>query len=86
MGTTPIHGLPYPDLSDAPNVPSDFSALASAVDTLLAQYSDAADVQVFTSSGTISRCPASILEISRMSLMRLSRSLPEASMVCAYLT
>jgi hypothetical protein len=52
VGTTPIHGLPYPDLSDAPNVPSDFSALASAVDTLLAQYSDAADVQVFTSSGT----------------------------------
>ena len=36
-----------------------------------------------TAAGWISICPASILERSRMSLIRLSRSLPEDWIVCA---
>ena len=39
-----------------------------------------------TGSGLISMCPASIFDRSRMSLMRVRRSLPEDWMVCAYLT
>jgi len=35
MPTTPIHALPYPQLSDRADVPHDIGALANAVDPLL---------------------------------------------------
>ena len=35
MGTTPKYGLPYPELTDVPNVPSDMRVLAEAVETHL---------------------------------------------------
>ena len=35
MGQTPDLNLPYPDLSDAPNVPADMKALADRLETLL---------------------------------------------------
>ncbi|QFU87887.1 hypothetical protein [Amycolatopsis sp. YIM 10] len=35
MPDTPINGLPYPALGDAPNVPADIEALATALDTKL---------------------------------------------------
>jgi hypothetical protein len=33
MGQTPIHGFPYPELSDPPNVPADMKKLAEAVES-----------------------------------------------------
>lgn len=42
MPSTTVHALPYPDLTYAPNVPSDFSALAVALDGKLAVYSNTA--------------------------------------------
>lgn len=44
MPTTTIHGLPYPALTDAPDGPAAFEALADAVDGLLT----AADVTTYT--------------------------------------
>lgn len=50
MGTTPIYGLPYPDLDDAPNVPADVQALAEATETELDRLP--VTVQTFTANGT----------------------------------
>lgn len=36
MGLTPNHLLPYPELDDAPDVPSDIYELANRLDTVLA--------------------------------------------------
>lgn len=41
MPTTPTYGLPYPVLSDPPNVPGDLQALAEATDTALADQDSA---------------------------------------------
>lgn len=37
MPSTPIYGLPYPSLSDPPNGPAQFQALADAVETELSR-------------------------------------------------
>jgi hypothetical protein len=42
MPTSPNYGLPYPALTDSPNVPEDVAALAVAVDTEIARVDAAA--------------------------------------------
>lgn len=43
MGVTANYSFPYPELSDAPNGPAQFQALASAVDTALDTVDDSTD-------------------------------------------
>jgi hypothetical protein len=43
MAVTPIYGLPYPALSDAPNVPADVQALAEGVETELSTVNGRVD-------------------------------------------
>lgn len=42
MGATPTYDLPYPELTDTPDVPRDMSALATAVDGALGDVAAAA--------------------------------------------
>ena len=35
MGTTSAHGLPYPELTDVPDVPADMKELADAIETVI---------------------------------------------------
>ncbi len=52
MGTTTNYALPYPELSDAPNVPAHMGSLAQAVDTRIKATNDAiAALQAAASSG-----------------------------------
>ncbi|MBK1785142.1 hypothetical protein [Prauserella cavernicola] len=46
MPTTPIYSLPYPALSDPPNVPADIAALATASEAGLAQIAAAIAAQL----------------------------------------
>lgn len=46
MGTTPTVALPYPELTDTPDVPRDVKALADKLDTILATLDPFAGVPV----------------------------------------
>ena len=53
MPSTPIYGLPYPSLSDPPNGPAQFQALAEAVETELDRIDDTISGVPITQSSSI---------------------------------
>ncbi|PRX48690.1 hypothetical protein B0I33_104508 [Prauserella shujinwangii] len=58
MPATPNYGLPYPALTDPPNVPADVQALAEAVDTALGNTDSAAaalDTRVDTLESAVTK-------------------------------
>lgn len=68
MPSTPIYGLPYPSLTDPPNGPAQFQALAEAIETELARI-DAVLVgtpitQVAAVAATVSTTSTSYVALS----------------------
>lgn len=54
MPTTPVYGLPYPSLSDSPNGPAQFQALAQAVETQLQRLDSVPAAVTATDAGAVS--------------------------------
>lgn len=68
MPSTPIYGLPYPSLSDSPNGPEQFQALAEAVEAELDRIDDAISgvpiTQAATAAGSVSTTSTSYVTLS----------------------
>lgn len=68
MPSTPIYGLPYPSLSDPPNGPAQFQALAEAVEAELDRIDDAISgvpiTQTSSAAGSVSTTSLTYVALS----------------------
>lgn len=68
MPSTPIYGLPYPSLSDSPNGPAQFQALAEAIETELDRIDDDISgvpiTQTATAAGSVSTTSLTYVALS----------------------
>lgn len=64
MATTPIYGLPYPTLSDAPNGAAQIQALAQAVETQLQRLDSVPAAVTASDSGAVSTTSSTFVALA----------------------
>src|SRR5262245_3978558 len=68
MGTTPIYGLPYPDMTDSANVPADIKALAESFEQLAKDLAAAEVTSPITITATSEAAAQPIITLPAITL------------------